>query len=327
MSARDQTLDHYHELMQINAVSHLLRAGRRVGLFHFLQDGQKTFEQLCESLSLVPEPTLLLLDALLATRIIEKYGDDYALSSTAQLLCQYDKDLGDEYWLQLTEQLQGKTDRGAFNQPKYFEHIAATQWIHTPSAIQAAEILNIGGEGEPTGLRILDLGCGSAVWSCAMAHRDATASVTAVDIAGPLSAAQTMAESIGIEDRFTGITGEPQSIEGLKPQFDIVLLAQRLFAVGIRERSELLQKASSLVHKGGRLVVIDLFRGPSKPNLAESTEALKLRLQTPEGSMMTIKKAEQLLMDNGFEKIQFSFLAASRLNMGMMVGSKSFNER
>lgn len=163
MSAQDRTLDQYHEWMQINAVSHLIRAARKVGLIDALREGQRTSEQLCESLSLLPKPTALLLDALVSVGIVEKYDEDYALSRAAHLLCQYDDDLGDHRWRRIAECVQRIDARGSHLDADYFDHNAATQWIHTPAAIQAAEMLNLGGDGEVSNPAILDLGCGSAV--------------------------------------------------------------------------------------------------------------------------------------------------------------------
>ena len=94
MSAQDRTLDQYQELMQINAASHLIRAARQLGILEELRGGQRTCGQLCEALSLSATPADLLLDGLVAIGIVEKYEDDVALSQAAQLLCQYDDDLG-----------------------------------------------------------------------------------------------------------------------------------------------------------------------------------------------------------------------------------------
>ena len=156
MSAQDQTFEQYQGLMQINAASHLIRVGRQAGLLSALREGQRTLDQLCEQLSLVPESTSLLLDGLVATGIIEKYEDDFALSRAAHLLCQYDQDLGDSQWEQLASQLKNN-DRANRDDQLRFNYQAATQWIHTPAAMQAAEILDIGGEGEVSGPKILDL--------------------------------------------------------------------------------------------------------------------------------------------------------------------------
>jgi len=321
MSAQDQTLVQYHELMQINAVSHLLRSASQTGILAQLKSGQKTMEQLCESLSLSPEPTQLLLDALISMGFIQKYGDDHALSPAAGLLCNYDADLGDGRWVQLADAVAGRRERQSADLVHYYEHVAATQWIHTPAAMEAAEILNLGGEGEIEAPQILDLGCGAGVWSCAMTHRAGQGRVVAVDLPGPLAAAKSMAASINVSERFSTIESDPMGFEDLKPEYDIVLLAQRLFALGSDEQDRLLKKAVLAVQSGGRLVIIDLFRGPTDPNLTESVEALKLQLDTPAGGMKTLEEAEAQVRAAGMGQIQFSFLPASRVGMGMMVCS------
>lgn len=318
MSAQDRTLDQYHEYMQINSVSHVLRTARQVGLISELQQGQRTLSQLTENLSLQTKPTILLLDTLVAIGIVEKYDEDFALSRAAQLLCQYDDDLGDARWQRLADAVKGTGETP--DEEAYFHSAAATQWAHTASAIQAAEILNIGGEGEVAGPAILDLGCGSAVWSCAMAHQDAAATITAVDRAPALQAAKTMADSIGLADRFTTIEGDPQSVDLPADRFDIVVIAQRVSALADPASNDLIQRSMAAAKPGGRIVVIDLFRLPGKSNLTETIEALKLELDTPDGAMWDLKSAQQRCIDAGLTGVQFTFLAASKVNMGLMVG-------
>lgn len=226
MTAQENTIRQYHEWMQLNAVSHLTRAAREAGVFGELAEGQKTAGQLCKSLGLRPRPTNLLLATLTAIGVIERYGDDYALSAAARLLCRYDRDLGDARWERMvgamrgegmrpaTERRLGGEDDSPDREPDdaYFDAVAATQWIHTSAAMQAAEILDIGGEGAPTSMTILDLGCGSGVWSCAMAYRDSGVEVTAVDTVGPLRAARRTADSIGLGDRFRTVERDPATI-------------------------------------------------------------------------------------------------------------------
>ncbi len=322
MSAQQRTLDQYHELMHINAVSHLIRTARRVGLFDALNEGQRTADQLREELSLRAEPAGLLLDALVASGIIEKYGDDYALSQAARLLCQYDEDLGDRRWERFVDHLLGNQQDDGRDDRQHLEYLAATQWIHTPAAMQAAEILDIGGVGEVAGPSILELGCGSAVWSCAMAHRDPAARVTLVDHAGALAAAMATAQSIGMADRVITIEGDPATAPLPTDEFDIVLIAQRLHASSMADADALLDRAVRASKPGGRVVVIDLFRGPARPTLAESIEALKLELETTAGRMRTVEEVQAQMGRHGLQRVQFTFLAASRINLALAVGRK-----
>jgi len=321
MNAQDRTLEQYQQFMRINAAAHLFRSARELGLLRELREGQRTHEQLCENLSLRPEATQLVLDALVATSIIEKYGDDYALSRVAHLLCQYDDDLGDATWNRLVGHVRGTGEPEADDQA-FMNALAATQWVHTPAAMQAAEMLDLGGDEEVSGPTILDLGCGSAVWSSAMAHRDPKSKITGVDRAAALKAAQSTADSIGLGDRFQTIEAEPAEVDLGESKFDIVLVAQRLGCVGPEEGRKLLTKAVDALTFGGKLVVIDLFRGPAKPDMSECVEALKLELETGQGGMWTLEAIQAELTELGLERVEVTFMPDSRVNMGMAIGKR-----
>lgn len=356
MSSQDRTLDRYQELMQINAASHLLRAARELGLFDALRGGQKTEAQLVSLLSIRPQALRLLLESLISMSVIEKYGDDHALAPVMQLLCQYDADLGDAMWgrLAATSKEGGEEGQSAGSTDDYLDGLTATQWVHTPAAMQVAEMLDLGGgsvvqeidveagpdgmelaialgrqESAPSGegsasrppLRILDLGCGSAVWSCAMAYRDGRARVTAIDTPARLAAATSTAESIRLGDRFEAIAGDPDKVELPPNAFDLVVIAQRLHATDSAARERLLDRAREALATGGRIVLIDLFRGPAKARLAETIEALKIFIATP-GEVQSAEDLREKLLARGLTDIRFSFIAASRINLGLVVASE-----
>ncbi|GAB5514288.1 class I SAM-dependent methyltransferase [Rhodopirellula baltica] len=340
MSAQDRTLDHYQELMTINATSHVLRTGRELGLFDALLEGQKTLEVLAERTGLPESRLLLLLRPLTSVGIIEKYAEDYAISSVARLLCQYDADLGDAVWKNASAALKSESQSSVDTDvpQSRFDSIAATQWVHTPAAMQAAEILDFGPtpaedgseEGEGTVLSseesepqtLLDLGCGSAVWSCAAAHRDPQLRVTLVDHPGALEAAMATANSIELGDRFQSIEGDALTAELPEGQFDHVLIAQRLNSYSPDQIRLMLQRATSAVKPGGRVIVIDSFEGPNRPSLAESIEALRIGIETEGGAVPELKEAQERMKDVGLESIQFTFIAASRVGLGLMTGIK-----
>ncbi|MGI9465822.1 MAG: methyltransferase domain-containing protein [Rubripirellula sp.] len=326
MNAQDKTLDQYQQFMKINAAAHLFRSARKLGLLTELREGQRTLTQLCEKLSLKRGATKLVLDALVASSIIEQYEEDYALSRVAHLLCQYDQDLGDATWNHLVghvrESGESEADETPIDDQAYLNSLAATQWVHTPAAMQAAEMLDLGGEDGITGLEILDLGCGSAVWSAAMAHRDQKATVTAVDQAAALKAAQSTADSIGLGERFRALEADPAEAELDDAEFDLVVVAQRLGCLGPNEGQKLLSQAIKALKFGGKLVVIDLFRGPTKPDMSECVEALKLELGTQHGSMRTLETIQTELAELGLENVQVTFMPDSRVNMGMAVANR-----
>lgn len=373
MSNQDRTLDHYQELMTINATSHLLRTARTIGLFDQLTTGQKTQAELAVNLHVPEDRLLLLLQSLIAVGIIEQYQEDYALSATARLLCQYDADLGDATWEQLADALREQPrdspgdspadtpEKDAANDSE--EHrlrsradaIAATQWVHTPAAMQAAEILGFGPSDETTEtpettagtdapsnaqsdtapavevapdaspasrIELLDLGCGSAVWSCAMAFREPAIEITAIDSEAALVAARAMADSIELNGRFETEVGDVLGTPLPANRYDMILIAQRLHAYSADQIDRILASCLASLKVGGRIVVIDSFRGPHRPTLSESLEALRLRVHTSEGDVPELKAAENRFRDAGFESVQFTYIAASRIGLGMMIGSK-----
>ncbi|MBB3206858.1 precorrin-6B methylase 2 [Rhodopirellula rubra] len=350
MSNQDRTLDHYQELMTINATSHILRAARQIGLFDQLAEGQKTVETLAENLKIPQSRVFMLIQSLIAVGIIEQYQEDYALSSTARLLCQYDADLGDVTWNGLADALRRSpsdtpSDETTPNDSpittklqKRFDAIAATQWVHTPAAMQVAEILDLGSSpADPAALEgngalpdeqphesieLLDFGCGSAVWSSAMAFREPAMRVTAIDNQAALVAASATANSIGLTDRFETRVGDVPGVSLPDTTYDMVVIAQRLHAFDPSQIRKILDTAMASLKSGGRLIVIDSFRGPHQPMLAESLEVLRMQIQTSDGDVPELPVAEQRMKDAGFENIQFTFIAASRIGLGMMIGSK-----
>lgn len=317
MTAQDRSIQQYQQLLQINAASHLIRLARDCGLFQALAAGQRTAVQLTEALEVRPTVLRLLLDALCATGVIEQYGDDYALAQVTRLLTQYDADLGDHLWRRLQLALSKETppDLRAHHQS-----LAATQWIHTRAAMEAAEMLGIGGERQ--GCRILDWGCGSAVWSCAMAYRDQQATVTAVDHATVLGVANETAAAIELGSRFSTIQGDPAGVDLPDESFDLAILPQRLHTESLTTALQWLRRIWAALDKGGEIVVIDLFQTQSAPRLGEAIEALRLELSTPAGEVRSLQQTEQQLLEVGFKRPQFSYLPASHVNLGLLVARK-----
>ncbi|MCC9600329.1 class I SAM-dependent methyltransferase [Stieleria sp. JC731] len=321
-SAGDRTVQQYQEWMQINGAAHLMRAARQSGITAQLREKQHSLSELCEALSLNESIAKLVLDGLVAIGYVEQYGDDYALARAGHLLCQYDEDLGDARLETLAEQLKSDSKSASLGDVEKFRtDLAATQWVHTSAAMQAAEILDIGGEGSQ-GTRILDLGCGSAVWSCAMAHRDGKSTVVAIDLAGQIEAAQSTADSIGLGDRFSTIESDPRSASPESDSFDVAILAQNLSAFSDDEAAGLLKTAFQSLVSGGQLAIPDLYQGPGKATLKESLGRLTIGLATTAGRARDLRQCQQMLIAAGFTGIQFTYLAASPMGLGMMVAQK-----
>lgn len=325
-AAGDRTIEQYQQWMQTNAASHLMRAARQCGITARLRERQHTLEELCDSLSLESTTAGLLLDGLVAIGFVEHYGDDFALARAGHLLCQYDEDLGDSRWATLVDRLDRSKPDPESEQDRYRSRLAATQWIHTAAAMQAAEILDLGSPSEAgatESLRILDLGCGSAVWSCAMAHRDPSATIVAVDQAGALQAARTMAESIDLADRFRGIEGDPRHVTVGSEAFDLVVLAQLLSGYNDQDAAAVLSKAAASLRSGGRLVAPDLYLGPGRAGVKEAFGRLAVHLSSAGGRVRDLRECQGMFLAAGLTSVQFTYLAASEAGLGMIVAERA----
>ena len=93
-------MDHFH-LQNRNALTHAIRTAVSLGIVDALSEKQMTVPELAEKLALNPGALQLLMDLLCETELIEKYGDDYALSAVARLIPKQLYDFGDYYWNQL----------------------------------------------------------------------------------------------------------------------------------------------------------------------------------------------------------------------------------
>jgi ubiquinone/menaquinone biosynthesis C-methylase UbiE len=194
--------------------------------------------------------------------------------------------------------------------------------------MQVAEILDLGPpeedspKVEPKPLNALDLGCGSAVWSCAMGFRDPLLQITAVDHEAALVAADSTANSIGLGERFQTQVGD--LIEGPLEEdaYDMVVIAQRLHALAPDQIQRVLDRAHNTLRSGGKIVVIDSFRGPNRPALVESLETLRMQIQTISGEVPDLPEAQSRMENAGFQNVQFTFIAASRVGLGLMIGTK-----
>lgn len=155
-----------------------------------------------------------------------------------------------------------------------------------------------------------------------MAHRDPKSTVTAVDYPEALVAAQSTADSIELGDRFDTVASDPFQAELPENHFDLVVLAQRLACEHSQRAEQMIDLAIASAKPGARIAVIDLFRGPAKPSLGETIEALRLELATQAGHVRTLQEIQQTLVDRGLHSVQFAFLEASKGNYGVAVGVK-----
>lgn len=321
-----KALDDFVRLMDRNATAHAIRTAVDLGVLTELDQGQKTIEQLAKSLSLNTEALQLLMNVLCRTELVEKYGDDYALSTVARLIPHRFRDLGDHHWQYLGEFIRsGKSlpidDELPVTEADFVINWASTEWTQTPAAMDAAEVLEIG--DRLTDLNILEVGGGAAVFGAAIAHRDPGSNLTMLDSAAGLKRAETTVQGIRLEDRAIYIEGDYQSDHWLKElddqKFDLVIAAGITHRHPPQENVSLFQRLRRVIAPTGQLAVIDVFAGQEKGDLHRQIFELELRLRTAEGRVYQPVEIERLLIEAGFDQIKFAHLPSTPYIWGLIV--------
>lgn len=315
----------YKRLYDRNALAHSIRTAVRIGVIEALDDGQKTLEQLAEATSTEKEILKLLLDVLVNTELVERYAEFYALSTVARLIPQQFSDFGDLYWCHLENYMRSgvslaDNDQLPHTQADFLASSAATEWLSTPAAIDAARVLDMG--KARTGLRILEIGCGSAIFGSTFVHRDADSQLVLLDERANLKRAEKTIESVGAQNRVQYVEADYMQLELDHPPFDLVVAA----GIAHRHTEDQCQTLFKLVHKylkpGGEFVVVDVFPGQQEGDTTRSILALEIALRTKEGGLHDPAHFQHLMIMNGFDQIQFAHLPAPPHIWGLVLAQR-----
>lgn len=338
MSTTRKTVEDYFQLHQRNALAHVVRTSVRLGIIQALSVSQKTVAQLAAELNLNASALEQLMNVLASTELVEKYGDDYALSALARLIPEAFLDLGDRYWKNLDNYIKtGGTEALAKAQPNecpaqsgsieadFHNHKASEEWLLTPLALDAIEVLDIGKSRR--GLRVLEIGSGSAVFAAALAHRDADSVINLLDTKQGLIRAKRTVEEIGIERQTELIEAEDISrldvVEALKEQqFDLVILAGLLHRWNRQKCRTFLAAVKDWIRPDRELAIIDIFPGQAQGDQLRSVFELELGLRTNQGQLHDPTELKVTLEELGYRNVQYAHLPSAPWCWGLMLAER-----
>lgn len=330
-SSQQKTLEDFIHLQNRNAMSHAIRTTVDLGVITELLNGQRTAEQLASKLELHPGALKKLLDVVAGTEVLEKYGDDYALSNVARLIPERFFDLGDEHWKHLA--LYVKTgaplpicDEIAVTDMDFIINKASEEWILTPTALMAAKVLDLGKTRRA--VRMLEIGCGSAVFGATLVHSDPDAVISLVDHRAGLEQAKKTVASIGLERKVTYIESDSLDDIGSIPElkgetFDLVLLAGLLHRQTSGECERLFSQVHPLVKPDRELAIVDVFPGQEEGELQRAIFEIELDLRTSRGRLHDPRQLEESLRSTGFGQIQFAHLPTSPYYWGLILAQRN----
>jgi SAM-dependent methyltransferase len=318
--AQLNTLRLYTNLSNAASGIDAFHCARRLGVFDVLTNGQQTAIQVSEACHLNPARTEILLDILCGLLILERYQNDYALSPMMYLLTSHDDDLGQTDRVNIDEFMQSK--QPCKNQiAAYRDRVSTAQWRATPAAMDVVKYLSLSEQTEP--LNILDVGCGTGVWSLPIARQDPEARITFVDYQEPVDIACRTAEAVGMEGRFATILGDPLTADLPAAQFNLAVVANLLHLIPSDQWKSLLGRVIQALGPLGRLLIVDVFPGQESGDITRSTFQLDLSMHVPGAALCDPLTLQQTLVDLGTEKPQYAHINAAPNIYGMMLAAVS----
>ena len=326
MSQIDQ-IQNFCRLASLCGASEALQVARKVGLMQALDGPPRTVEELSETCQIPADRLTLLLDVLVSTGAIEQYGDDFAISTAMRLANSHPGSLHGPHWENLPAfLLDGErhdevvADTGEDDaHHRYRGDTLSLQWTLTAAAMELADVLKLG--VDRTGLHILDLGAGSAMWSCALAYRDPQAEVTAVDVPEALQAAARTSQEIEIESRVNLLPGDYRTAELPESTYDLVLAVDLLQLQPLEQAAIWLTRARRSLRPGGELVIVGRFPGQPRGDLHRLLGALELALRVPQARQHEVDEIRECLRICGFEPGDVMLLDAPPYSMGMIIST------
>lgn len=148
--------------------------------------------------------------------------------------------------------------------------------------------------------RILDVGCGSGVWSLAIAALHPAARVTGLDLPRVLDSFRARAAEHGLAERIDAIEGDVHEV-AIPPQaFDLVVIANVLrIETPERARNIVARAATALTANGTLLIVDALAEGIPERERALAIYALHLSMRTERGRVHSVPEITRWLSEAG----------------------------
>jgi ubiquinone/menaquinone biosynthesis C-methylase UbiE len=291
------------------------------GVFTHIAEGKTTAAEIAHGAKASERGMQRLLNVLVSLHFLTKLGDTYELTPVASeylvrggpfymgLLME-----GDwlwESWGRLFETVRTGTPFRHVDEPteeatQFFKALIPTlHVVNLPGARRAASLLL--SKGVPSeGLHVLEIACGSAVWSIALAEAAGSSTrVVAQDLANVLELTRKYLRMHGVENQYEFLPGDQRKLDFGAGRFDLAMITRYLHELGAEAVCDLFRRVFTALKSGGRIVVADWMpnnerTGPPGPLIY----ALRMLLHTQEGDAHTAEDYIRWLDSVGFKQIE-----------------------
>ena len=276
-------------------------------VFTAVGDGA-TVERTAEKIACSTRATKMLLNALVALRLLSKRGDTYANSPVAaRFFVEGTPDsarLGQLHmanmwkrWSTLTEAVKQGTSVAPRGEDGWVKPFIAAMDVNARGRA-AAMVRAVGVNGAT---RLLDLGGGSGAYSIAFAKAAPALQCEIVDLPEVLPITQEYIRKAGVAERISTRAGDMLSVPLEAGKYDLVLLSAICHMFSPEENRQLLKRAYEALAPKGRVVISDFILEADKtaPRFG-ALFALNMLVGTRAGSSYSEPVYTAWLQDAGF---------------------------
>lgn len=287
-----------------------------LNVFQLISNQLNTVERIAAALNITQRATRILLDALVALKILNKAKNVYQLSSEAKQYLVKDGPLyiGDvllryafnfENWNPLLEALKNGPALKSKTSPEVSKCAQeASRDIFSTSYASAVFISKKLGVGKSLkNLKVLDIGAGSAAWSLPFATADVQTQVDALDLEGVLPLAKEFVQKFRLDKQYHFIAADVMEYPLKKESYDVILLGHICHHLGEQDSKKLLKKCYEALRPKGRVLIAEYVANDLRTgDKIALLFGLKMILQSTQGDVFTVKEFKKWLALCGFRK-------------------------
>jgi hypothetical protein len=313
-----------------------LKSGIELQVFDHLSAGPQDVAGLSQALSADPLSLQIVLDALVALGFVTKHAQRYALTDvSSQFLVSSQPtylgalvadnansaavfDVCKDYRRVVTEGYH--VDPWAYSAGANERVVHLTRNLFTlgyPAAQAIADHLGWT-PGTPDPLRLLEVGCGSAVYGVVALTRLPAARLTAQDWPVVLPVAQECATQLGVAERMQTLSGDLRTVAFGGP-YDAVFLGHILHNYPEAICREILRKCLSVLAPGGCVIIIEFLAEAGQPESTFSWLFSVMIHGTLGGRSFSSAAIRQMLTECGAARTE----VGGGLPVGFVVGYRS----
>jgi ubiquinone/menaquinone biosynthesis C-methylase UbiE len=208
-----------------------------------------------------------------------------------------------ENWTQLTNVVRSGQPAGGAqilaDIEAYFSELVKGLYVSNyPTARKLASLLKVG--TEKTGLRILDVAGGSAVWSMALLESDLTNSATVLDYPTVIQVAKNFIEKHGLTNRYDFLEGDLEVMDFPTAEYDLAILGNICHAIGPAAVQKLFHNVAKALKPGGQVVIIDFVPDDQRSKAGwPLLFGVNMLVCTMDGNVFTASQYSNWLADAG----------------------------